>query len=99
MIIWLFWFLVMSKTGCSLKLDSMMNSAFGCRLWSKLYKSLMLPHVHFQNMKQSSWYLFHNLINSVFKVLYFYLYRFSSKARLAYVGAILVPIVVPRVWI
>ena len=60
----------------------------------------------FQNMKQSSKYLFYVLVNSFMALPYFFLpiisYRFSSKkarVRVAYVGAILVPIAIPRVWI
>ena len=66
----------------------------------------MSAHGHFQNMKQSSEYLFHDLVNSSFMLLPYFLpiisYRFSSKyarVRVAYVGTILVPIAVPRVWI
>ena len=61
----------------------------------------MLPHGHFQNMKQSSMYLFHDLMNSVFILLYFLpmiSYRFSSKyaeVGVVYIAAILVPIAVP----
>ena len=64
----------------------------------------MLPHKHSQNMKQSSKYLFHDLINSVFILLLYFLPiildSFSSKyakVRVAYVGSILVPIAVPRI--
>ena len=64
----------------------------------------MLPHGHFQNTKQSSWYIFHDIINSVFILLWYCLpmisYRYSckyAKVRVAYVDAILVPIGVPRV--
>ena len=70
--IWPFLFLIkMSKNGNSLKLCSMVNFILECRFWSKLCKSLMLPHDHFQNMKQ---YLFYDLINFAFILLfYFYL--------------------------
>ena len=37
----------------SLKSCSMVNFILECRFWSKLCKLLMLPHGHFQNMKQS----------------------------------------------
>ena len=88
----------MSKNGSSLKLCSMVRFILGCRYWNKLYKLLMLPYGHFQNMKQSSRYLFHDLINSIFISLYFLPMiskRFSSKyvkVRMAYIDAILVPI-------
>ena len=92
----------MSKNGSSLKLCSRVDCILW--FWSKLCKSSMLHHGHFQNMKQSSKNLFHDLINSVFILFYFLSmisYRFSSqytKVRVAYVCAILVPIAVPRVW-
>ena len=47
----------------------MVNSILGCRFESKLCKSLMLPHEHFQNMIESSRYLFYDLIKSVFILL------------------------------
>ena len=66
----------------------------------------MSPHVYFQNMKQSSKYLFHDLVNSSFMSLPHFLpiisYRFSSKyarVRIAYIGTIFVPKAVPSVWI
>ena len=103
---WPFWFFMrMSKNGSSLDLCSIVNFIFGYRFWSKFYNWLMFPHGHFQNMKQSSKYLFHDLVNSPFMLLLYFLpiilYRFSSKyakVRVVYVGAILVPIAVPRVW-
>ena len=64
----------------------------------------MLPSGHFQNMKLSSRYLFHDLINPVVILMYFLpiiSYRFSSKyakVKVVYVGASLVPIAVPRIW-
>ena len=69
-IIWPFSFLMwISKNGSSLKLCSMVNFILECRFWRKLCKSLMLLHGHFQNMKQSSMYLFYDLINSIFVLL------------------------------
>ena len=66
----------------------------------------MSSHGNFQNMKQSSKYLFHDLVNSSFMSLLYFLpiisYRFTSKyarVKVTYVGAILVLTVVPRVWI
>ena len=64
----------------------------------------MLLHEHFQNMKQSSKYLFHDLINSVFILLLYFLpmilHKFSSKyskVMVAYIGAILVSIAVSSI--
>ena len=55
-------------------------------------------------MKKSYKYVFHDLVNSPFMSLLYFLpiisYRFSSKyasVRVAYMGTILVPIAVPRV--
>ena len=83
-IIWPFSFLMRgSKNGSSLKPCSMVNFSLGCWFWSKLCKLLMFPHGHFQNMKQLSKYIFHDLINSVF-ILYFLpmiSYRFSYRDR------------------
>ena len=60
-IFWLFWFSIRkSKNGNSLKLFSMLNFL---RFSIKLYKSLMLPDEYLHNMKQSSRFLFHDLIN------------------------------------
>ena len=67
-------FMRMTKSGCSLKLCFVMNFILRYRFRSKLFKSLILPHVHFQNMKQSSRYLFHDLIN--YFLLYFFTYDF-----------------------
>ena len=65
----------------------------------------MFPQVQFQNMKQLTKYLIHDLVNSLFIFSSYFLpmisYKFSSKnaeVRVAYVGAIFVPISVPRVW-
>ena len=64
----------------------------------------MSLHGHFQNMKQSSKYLFHDLVNSPLMLLpYFFtiiLYRFSTKhdqVSVVYISAILVLIAVTRV--
>ena len=66
-----------------------------------LCESLMFPHVQFQNLKQSSKYLFHDFVNSlcIFSLCFLLMisYKLStknSKARVAYEGAILVPIAV-----
>ena len=77
----------MFKNDNCLRLSSMLN--FISRFWNKLSKSLMLPHEHFQNIKQQSKYLFHDQINSVFILWMNFLpiisYRFSSKyARLGW---------------
>ena len=98
MIIWPFSFLMrMSKNCSSLTLCSMVNFILLCKFWSKLGNSLMFSNGHFQNMKQSSKYLFNDLINFLFRLLLYFLpiisYRFSSK----YVGVILVPIAAPRI--
>ena len=58
-----FFFIRMSKNGNSFKLCSIVNFILGCRFCSRLCNSLMSPHGHFQNMKQSSKYLFHDLVN------------------------------------
>ena len=94
------------KKRSSLGLSSMVNYILVCWFWSKLCKSLMLPCGHFQNMNQSSKYLFHNRINYIFILLmYFFLpmiaNRFPCKYamfRMAYVSIILVTIAVPWVW-
>ena len=95
----------MCKNGSSLKLFFMVDFILGCRFWSWLCNLLMFPRGHFRSMKQLSWYLFHDLVNSLFMLLPYFLlmiaYRFSSKyarVRVAYVGTILVPIAVSRVW-
>ena len=76
----------MSKNGSSFELCSIINVILGCRFCSRLCNSLMSPHGHFQNMKQSSKYLFHDLVNFPFMLLAYFLpiisYWFSSK----YVG-------------
>ena len=56
----------MSKNGNSFKLYSIATSILECRFCSRLFNSLMSPHGYFQNMKQSSKYLFHDLTNSSF---------------------------------
>ena len=97
----------MSKNGNSFELCLIVSFILGCRFWSRLCNSLMSPcHGYFQNMKKSSEYLFQDLVNFPFMLVPYFLpiisYRFSSKyakVRVAYVGAILVPIAVPRVWI
>ena len=104
---WPFTFFIrMSKNGNSFKLCSIVNFILGCRFCSRSGNSLMFPHGYIQNMKQSSKYLFRDLVNSPFMSLSYFLpiilYRFFSKyarVRVAYVGAILVPIAVRRVWI
>ena len=82
----------------SFKLCSIVNFILGCRFCSRSCNSLMFPHGCFQNMKQSSKYLFHDLVNSSFMSLPYFLliisYRFSSKyARVwvAYVCGIFFP--------
>ena len=40
--------------------SSIVNFILGCRFCSSSCNSLMSPHVYFQNMKQSSKYLFHD---------------------------------------
>ena len=82
------------------------NFILGCRFCGRSCSSLMSPHGYFQNMKQSSKYLFHDLVKGFFMSLPYFLpiisYRFSSKytwVRVAYVGAIFVLIAVPNVWI
>ena len=108
--LWLFghlhFFIRMSKNGSSFELCSKVNFILGCRFCSRLCNSLLFSYGHFQNMKQSSKYFFHDLVNSPFILLPYFLsiisYRFSSKyarVRIAYVGAILVPIAIPSVWI
>ena len=94
------------KNGCSFELCSIMHFILGCRFCSMWCNSLISPHGHFQNIKQSSKYLFHDLVNSFFMSLPYFLpiisYRFSSKyamVKVAYVGAILVPIAVSRFWL
>ena len=68
--------------GCPLKLCFIGNFILVSRFWSKLYKSLTFPLEHFQNMKQFSSYLFHDLIHCVlyscciFPMIY---YRYPSK--------------------
>ena len=99
-------FIRMSKNGNSFELCSTVNSILGCRFCSQLCNSLMSSHGHFQNMKRSFEYIFHDLVNSSFMSLPYFLpiilYRFSSKydrVKVAYVGAFLVLIAVPSVWI
>ena len=79
---------------------------FYFRLYVLKYVVLMSPHGDFQKMKQSSKYLFPDLVNSPFMLLPNFLpiisYRFSSKdvwVSVEYVGAILILIAVSRVWI
>ena len=70
-------FMRMSKNGCSFELCSIVNFILGCTFWNMLCNSLMCLHGHFQNMKQSSKYLFHDLVNSPFMLLpYFFTYYF-----------------------
>ena len=58
----LLFFMRMTRNGNSLQLCSILNFIMGCRFWSNLCNSLMFPHGNFQNIKQSSKYLFHNLV-------------------------------------
>ena len=105
--IWPFTFFIrMSKNSISFELCFIVNFIFGCRFYSRLCNSLMSSRGHFQNMKQTSKYLFNDLVNSSFKSLPYFLpiisYRFSPKyarVRIAYVGAILFPMAVPWFWI
>ena len=98
-------FIRMSKNGNSFKLCSIVNFILGCRFCSRSCNSLMSPHGCFQNMKQSSIYIFHGFENSSVSLPYFLpivSYRLSSKyakVRVTYVGAILISIAVRRVWI
>ena len=63
----------MSKNGNSFKLCSIVNFILGCKFCCSLCNSLMSSHEYFQNMKQSSKYLFHDLVKSSFKSLpYFF---------------------------
>ena len=65
--IWPFTFFIrMTKNGNSFKLCSIVNSILGYRFCGRLCNSLMSPHGHFENMKQSSKYLFHGLVNTSF---------------------------------
>ena len=71
-------FMRMSKNGSSFELCSIVNFIFVCRFCSRLCNSLMSPHVHFHNIKKSSKYLFHDLINSPYvcmKKKNIYIYR------------------------
>ena len=87
----------MSKNDSSYGLCSTVNFIVECRFGSRLCNSLMSTHWYFQNMKQSSKYIFHDLVNSPLMLLayfsFFISYRFSSKYvkfKVAYVDAILV---------
>ena len=62
-------FIRMSTNGNSFELCSIVNFILGCTFCNRLSNSLMSPHGHFQNMKQSSKYLFHDLVNSSFILL------------------------------
>ena len=71
-------FIRMSKNGSSLEPCSIVNCILGCRFCSRLCNSLMSPQGHFQNIKQSSKYLFHDFVNSPFMLLpYFFTYYFA----------------------
>ena len=79
----------MSKNGSSFELCSIVNLILGWRFCVRLCNSLMSPHEHFQNMKRSCRYLFHDLVNSPFILWSYFLpiisYRFSSEyARVIY---------------
>ena len=52
---------MMSKNTNSLKVCSTVNFSLGFGFWSKLCTSLMLPHEHFQDVKQSSRYIFYDI--------------------------------------
>ena len=66
-------FIRMSKNGNSFKLCSIVNFILGCRFCSNSCNSLISPHGSFQNIKQSSKYLFHDLVNSSLMLLpYFF---------------------------
>ena len=85
---------------------SIVNFILGCKFCSRSGNSLMSPRGCFQNIKQSSKYLFHDLVKSSFMSLPYILpifsCRFSSKyarVRVEYVGVIFVPMAVPIVWI
>ena len=81
LIIWPFLFLLrIPKNGSSLKLCSMVNLMLICWFCCHLRKLLILHHENFQNMKRSSKYFFHDLINSAFRLYFFRIisYRFSS---------------------
>ena len=69
-------FIRMSKNDSSFELCSIVNFIFGCRFCCRLCNLLMPPYGHFQNMKQSSKYLFHYLVNSSFMSLPIISYSF-----------------------
>ena len=72
--IWPFTFFIrLSKNGSSFELSAIVNFILGCRFCNRLCNSLMSPQGHFQNMKQSSKYLFHDLVNSSFMLLPYFL--------------------------
>ena len=63
-------FMRMSKNRNSFRLCSIVNFIWGCRFCSRSCNSLMsAPHGYFPNMKQSSKYLFHDLVKSSFMSL------------------------------
>ena len=88
----------MSENGSSFELCSIVNLILGCRFCSRLSNSFM--YKYFPNMKQSSKYIFHDLVNSPFILLpyFFYLTSKYAKVRVLCAGTILVPIAVSRVW-
>ena len=63
----------MSKNGCSFELCSIVNFILEYRFCCRLWNSLMSPHGHFQIMKQSSKYIFHDLVNTSFMSLLYFL--------------------------
>ena len=66
-------FIRMSINGNFFKLCSVVDFILGCRFCSRSCNLLMYPHGYFQNMKQSSKYLFHDLVNSSFMSLPYFL--------------------------
>ena len=70
--IWPFTFSIrISKNTCSFERYSIVNFFRGVGFCGRLCNSFMSPYGHFQNIKQSSKYIFHDLINSFFMSSYF----------------------------
>ena len=70
-------FIRMSKNGKSFKLCSTVNFILGCRFCSRSCNFSMSLNGYFQNMKQSSKYLFHDLVKPSFMSFpYFFTYYF-----------------------
>ena len=77
MILLFTFFMRMCKNGNSFRLCSIVNFIFGCRFCSRSCNSLMSPHGYFQNMKQSSKYIFHDLVVFFYVVaVFFFTYYF-----------------------